>query len=265
MPRTETSPEIRTAVLSLSQATSLTQKEIASIVHRNPSTVSRIISRYKTRGTHSSAPQQGRPPKVSPRDKRHLVRNGIRNRFATATQVLDKAGLSGVIIPSRARQIFRMSGLTARRPRKKPFLSRVHRKRRLEWALHRRDWDLDMWKRHIFVDESTFQTGKPDGSILVRRRLGEAYNEDYLIPTFKSGRSTSNHWGAIEYTARSKLVCLRGEGRMTARKYIDNILTGELKDFYHYVYNPLRPEEPPIVVEDNITCHTAGIARAELT
>ena len=153
--------------------------------------------------TLSSIPRPGGPPKVSPRDKRRLIRTCIRNRFLSATQILDKATMSGVVSPSHANHLFRMEGLSARRPRKKPYLCLRHRRARLAWAQAHKDWDLEQWRNCIFDVESTFETGRPDGAILVRRRPGEAFNPDCIRPTLKSGRSTSNHWGGIHYTGRS--------------------------------------------------------------
>ena len=257
MPGSDTSLELRAIIVSLSKVKSFTQRAIARIVCRTPSTVSKILSRYKTLGTLSSAPHPGRPPKVSPRDKRHLLHISLHERFRSATQVLDSANLSGQITPSRANQIFRKAGLFARRPRMKPFLSDVHRERRLAWAMGRKDWGVETWRDHIFTDESTFETGKPDGSILVRRRPGEAYNENCIRPTFKSGCSTSNHWGGIHYSGRSELICLRGEGRMTGAKYVEKILQEELAFFYAHI--EAHSINPPVIVEDNAPCHQANV------
>ena len=142
----------------------------------------------------------------------------------------------------------------------KPFLSKKHKQRRLEWAKERKDWAVEKWREFIFTDESTFETGKPDGSLLVRRRPGEAYNPDCIRPTFKSGRSTSNHWGGIHFTGQSALHCLRGGGRMTAAKYVAEILCGQLNGFYLDV--KAETGQVPIVIEDNAPCHTAKVAQA---
>ena len=258
MPGTDTSSEVRAIILQLAKSNSLSQTDIASTVRRHPSTVSKIISRYKISGDLSSSPRSSRPPKVSPRDKRQLVRTCIRDRFLSATQILDKASLSSSISPSRANQLLGMEGLSARWPRKKPYLSPKHRRGRLTWAMQHKDWDLEKWQTCIFGDESTFETGKPDGSILVRRRPGEAHNPECLRPTFKSGRTTSNHWGGIHFAGRSELQCLRGEGRLTAAKYVEHILHGGLQRFYQDIKD--RTGEAPIIMEDNATCHTKGVA-----
>lgn len=84
----------------------------------------------------------------------------------------------------------------------------------------RSNWGIEEWRECIFTDESTFETGKPDGALL---------------------------------------VCLRGEVRMTAAKYVEVILCGELQKFYGEVQE--RTCMVPVVIEDNAPCHTAKIAR----
>ena len=58
---------------------------------------------------------------------------------------------------------------------------------------------------------------------------------------------------------QSELHCLRGEGRMTAAKYVEAILCGELQKFYGEVQE--RTGMVPEVIEDNASCHTAKIAK----
>jgi hypothetical protein len=131
----------------------------------------------------------------------------------------------------------------------------------LAWATAQKDWDLEKWQHHIFTDESTFKTGKLDSSILVHCCPGEAYNDECICPTFKSSHRTSNHWGAIHYTGCSELVCLHGEGRMTAYKYVEIILQGKLKDYYHHIKE--LSGQPLIVIEDNVSCHTVKVIKKE--
>ena len=263
MPGSDTSDKTHLVVLHLARSGSLTQKEIAATVRRHPSTISKIISQYKTSGAISSASHPGRPANFSPQDKRRLIRTSIRNRFQSSTQLLDTADLSGEITPSRANQLLRSAGLNAWHPKMKPFLSKKHtgKQRRLAWAQERKDWAVEKWCQFIFTDESTFETGKPDGSLLVWRRIGKAYHPDCIRPTFISGRSTSNHWGGIHYTGQSALHCLQGEGQMTAAKYVEEILRGQLKEFYLDV--KAETGQNPTVIKDNASCHTSKVAKAE--
>jgi len=83
------------------------------------------------------------------------------------------------------------------------------------------------WRRIIFTDESSFETGN-NTRALVCRKPGEEFKKECIRPTFKSGRAPSNHQGGIHYYGRSELVCLRGQGRMTMHKYSDLILRGTL-------------------------------------
>jgi hypothetical protein len=47
---------------------------------------------------------------------------------------------------------------------------------------------------------------------------------------------------------------------MTAAKYVDLILNGELQEFYTNVQEHFG--KSPIIIKDNATCHTAKISRA---
>jgi hypothetical protein len=100
----------------------------------------------------------------------------------------------------------------------------------------------------------------------VRRKPGEEFKEDCIRPTFKSGRTSSNHWGGIHYYGRSELVCLRGQGRMTMVKYSDIILRGTLPNTIqeaqecHNIARKNLPQENMQVAEDNAPCHTGGVS-----
>ena len=71
MPGSDTSLELRAIFVSLSKtdSSSFTHQEISSIVCRDRSTISEILSHYKTHRTLSSTSCPGRPPKDSPRDQ----------------------------------------------------------------------------------------------------------------------------------------------------------------------------------------------------
>ena len=58
------------------------------------------------------------------------------------------------------RQALHQVGFYNRVAQKKPFLSDVHRRRRLKFALQHRNWTFEEWKKVIWTDESTFKIGK---------------------------------------------------------------------------------------------------------
>jgi len=100
----------------------------------------------------------------------------------------------------------------------------------------------------------------------VRLKPREEFNKDRIRLTFKSGRTSSNHWGGTQYYGRSELVCLRGQGRMTMYKYSDLILRGtlpntireaqECRNTAHTGKN--LPQGNIQIAEDNAWCHTGG-------
>ena len=40
--------------------------------------------------------------------------------------------------------------------RKKPFISVINKTKRLAWAMKRKDWTIEDWKKIVWTDESTF-------------------------------------------------------------------------------------------------------------
>jgi len=255
----QTSTELRAIIVALSKA-GFPNFQIASILKRNASTISKVIIRYIKLGTLSSH-HPGRKPTLNNREHRHLVSSVLRNRFAPTRQHLADLNLHDQITINTANKILRDEGLPARAPRKKPYLKAKHRLKRLIWAKQHRHWTKEDWRRVIFTDESSFEVGKPSGRILVRRRVGEEFKEECVMPTFKSGRSSSNNWGGIYFNRRSELVCLRGQGRMTAVKYSDLILHKALKTTYIEAQDAREDSKTMLVAEDNAPCHTAKLCK----
>jgi len=75
----ETSIELRTIIVALSKA-GFPNFKVASILTRDPSTISRVITRYIKLGTLSHHP--GRKSALNNRERRHLVSSALRDRFA---------------------------------------------------------------------------------------------------------------------------------------------------------------------------------------
>jgi len=215
MPRHETDIELRAIIISLKKTGNFTISQISRITNRPPSTISTITGRYQRYGTLNNSIRSGRPKNLNARQERHLLLLARKHRFASARQLLSWASLSGRISADTASRIFRRNNLTSRRPRLKPFLKPGHRTARLQWAQERKDWATDEWKRFCFTDESTFEVGKPNRSQRVHRYPGEQYNDNCLVPSFKSGRTSTSFWGAIDWYGTGQLICIRGEGRMT--------------------------------------------------
>ena len=103
------------------------------------------------------------------------------------------------------RRRLRSFGLFARRPRKKPLLSRANKKARLAWAKAHQDWGMKEWSQVLWTDESPFPLF-PGREGWVRRRLG---TEKCLAPTVKHGGGSIMVWGCFHASGVGVLNRLR--------------------------------------------------------
>ncbi|GFV23967.1 transposable element Tcb1 transposase [Trichonephila clavipes] len=78
------------------------------------------------------------------------------------------------------------TGLKARTPRKKPYISGVNRKRRLEFAMEYTNKPMDFWKKVIFSDEIKFEIFTPPSIRKSWRKNKTALEPQNVVPTFKT-------------------------------------------------------------------------------
>lgn len=154
------------------------------------STVNQILRRLRRQSVpvYLKAIRAGRPPKLSKRDERHLLSYTRRNPFENLKALSTPSKSGSKLHLNTVRSYLTKNEIYAFRPRKKPYVNKSQRRRRLTFVagfgkLIKRDLQLIS-----FCDESTFEIGLDTTPSWVRRPLGEAYESDYLKPTFKSGR-----------------------------------------------------------------------------
>jgi hypothetical protein len=122
-------------------------------------------------------------------------------------------------------------GLNSRVAKKKPFLTNLHKKNRLEFALDHKSWTLAMWRKVVWTDEATFEIGKNSRVVRVWRTVDQANDMDCLVPTFKSNRSSLMVWGAIRHGEKSELAIM-DKNRRTAKDFVDQVYDGPLRRFW---------------------------------
>src|SRR5256885_16519034 len=99
----------------------LSYRQIQVQTSVNYSTCSRILSRFRERGTHENATRSGRPTIISERDKRWILRTMLKDRFQTLNSIITMLGLE---YSARTVYTFLQSeGYNRRVARKKPFLT----------------------------------------------------------------------------------------------------------------------------------------------
>ena len=100
---------------------------------------------------------------------------------------------------------------------KKPLRTETHRKKRLEWCRERKDWTRQQWGTLLWSDESIFEL-IPTRRVFVRRRKGERYNQDCLVPTVKHGGGKIQVWGCMAASGVGTLKVVNG--RLNAAGYV---------------------------------------------
>lgn len=125
-----------------------------------------------------------------------------------------------------------------------------HKKRRIEWAKHRKNWTLSQWRTVIWSDESRFEVCVGDERKRVIRTSKEPFHKDCLKRTVKFPASLMV-WG-----------CMSGRG--VGNLYFVDGLVNAVK-YQHILQEQLLPSIPRlqssegsyIFQQDGASCHTA--------
>ena len=115
----------------------------------SPATVHRILCSI---GPSLPRSHGGRPAVLTAHNKRLLARKVTSGAADTAPQLKKLLDLS--VTTQTIRNTLRKAGLKAAVKQKKPFLSKAHQRRQLEFALEHQHWTLDDWSRVVWSDET---------------------------------------------------------------------------------------------------------------
>jgi transposase len=236
-----------------------TPVQIATKTPHPSSTITQFIRRHTESGstTFESKPRSGRPKKITERGARALLRTACNDTRMT---------LKGLATPSKSGQqlnhhtvaiILKSFGKAKRRPRKKPFLTLLHKKKR---RIHcRAEKALGRDNRKVcWSDEVTFEVGEDMTTFYVTRGAGreEEYADKNLRPTFKSGRTTVGVWSCFCGDEMGPLYILPDGENMTAKRY-HWVLQTKFIPFYNRMKAKYGKEV--VMQEDNAPWHTAKI------
>ena len=141
-------------------------------------------------------------------------------------------------------------------PRKKPYLNAEHRKRRLLWAVEKKNWDINKWNKVIWTDEESVEIGKNSKEVRVWSYTGEEWYLFCLLPIFKSGRSSAMVWCCFAGTTMGPLAAIP-RNRRNVIDYRDLILEGPLHEFYLSMKDV---EGEILLMEDGATIHRSKAA-----
>jgi transposase len=168
--RRQYSPDIHQRVINKWRAKK-SQRKIAQELEMPRSSVQSILRYYRINGHTIVAPRSGRPRATTARHDRAIVRTVEANRFLSSGQLA--AQISKKIGKEVSQQLvcnhLNDTGLNGRFARKKPYLSKLHRRKRLAYAKKYEHMDAEDWSKTMFADEASVELNGSTGRVYVWR------------------------------------------------------------------------------------------------
>lgn len=175
-PRKHFSDDLKQRIIKLLKEGN-TQRKVAEMLNCSHSAISYINKKFNEIGSVVNRTRCGRPRSTSKRDDRQL-RQIVQNlRRGTSKEI--NGNWAQNVCDRTVRNRLNEMGYSFCKAKTKPFLTKLHRKKRLEWCKEHRHWTVDDWKKVIFSDESRVCIGAGDNvGQFVWRKTSEKFNED---------------------------------------------------------------------------------------
>lgn len=222
-----TSADSRKNIIALREK-NFSIRDIADMLNFSKSTVGDIVKRYKEQGDTSVKWQTGRPKVLNEADKRYILslvkKNPKISAPALKTEINQHLGKD--VSAQTIRRAIHENGYNGRVARKKPFVSDVNRKKRLNFAKEYIGMDKSYWNDVLFSDESKFNLFGSDGRVTVWRKPNQELQKQNLRPTVKHGGGSVMVWGCFSAAGVGELVFI--DGIMDQNVYL-NLLKQNLK------------------------------------
>lgn len=232
------------------------QRKIAAIVNKARTTVENIIHRFKKEKRVINKPKISPKKIFSERQERWIVRQVKINPRLSAPDIRDLVEKRYKIScnAETIRRVLRKAELNGRIARKKPFISRINKLKRLKFAHSYAGKDYSFWENVLFTDESKYNIFGSDGRVNVWRKPNQEMDPKHLRPTVKYGGGHVMVWGACSAAGVGKLHFI--DGIMDKFQYLkilqENLVQSAeklgIKDTYH-------------LYQDNDPKHKAGIVQ----
>jgi transposase len=147
----------RTAVTSLWNSGVCDTKTLHELTSIPLSTIYDYLKKLKMGYSLDPFPRPGRPRKLTPRKRRHLGQLVSQNKYSTCPELVNnlKQLHPNLNVSSRTvlNELYKLK-YRCTIPKTIPFLTAIHKQRRVEWAIKHREQN---WKQVVFSDETTLQ------------------------------------------------------------------------------------------------------------
>ena len=248
----EWSPNTRSKILGLYQGKRHSLQDITHILNIPKTSVYNI----KKRATAISKPRIGRPKKLTPRDMRRIIAHIRINRITrrlTLTQLIRALDLE--VHENTLQRVLNEIGYKWRVARRRPFLNKRDRKRRLKFARKHLYWTIEDWSRVLFSDEIFIKLFMERNSgDRVWRKEDEVFHPDCIHYKKHSQGMRNIFWEVFRKGKMGSGVFFNLNRGQTVDSviYRDQILLGPLKEFWMESFLDVNQ---PIVMEDNTPVH----------
>lgn len=150
---TEISPEIRKMIINL-YVKNKSYREIGVLVDRPWSSCRNIIKHYINTGKLNPESRSGRPKTLTAREERIVVAAVNENPKASAVKLCQEMqeSFNKKFNPQTIRNTLHKAGYHGRVPRRKPLISKVNKKKRLDFAKLYVNEPESFWNNVIFSD-----------------------------------------------------------------------------------------------------------------
>ena len=195
-------------------------REIAKRLKVSKSTVGYIIKKYKITGSIENTGGRGRKQALTHREVKLIDRAIKKSPFKTAKQLCQQVQeqFQKTLTTQTIRNYVHKAGFKARQPRKKPWISKVNQRKRLEFARRHKMQPLSFWNKVLWTDETKINLFGSDGKQKVWRKPGQALKSCNLLPTVKHGGGSVMAWGAMSAAGVGNLEFI--DTKMNADYYI---------------------------------------------
>ena len=145
------------------------------------------------------------------------------------------------------------------RPRKKPFMRAVTRKKRLKRCKQWRGVDP---MKICHSDKSSYKIGYDSNSYYITRAPHKEMLERNAKPTFRSGRMYVSVWVCFCGRELGPIVVLEKGLKRTGQEYIDTVLKLYYVLFWRKMQRKYGTQNSPVYIQqDNHSVHTAGVVK----
>lgn len=202
----------------------MTHGQVAEALGVSRRTICRWLSRDRGGQTLENKTGRGRKSSVSRVAKIVMAKSVLRRGQSTRKLARRLTASGHPISKSTVHRYLRTSlKLKPIRPRLQPKLTELQKRKRLEFAMARRNWTVDDWRRVLFTDESPFELYHPPNR-QNDRVWAHCSSEVPPTETVKQPLKIMV-WGMMSYRGLSDLHIIPRGQTVTANYYVEEILS----------------------------------------